>query len=84
MPLHGASPALQDRLTAHLREIVRERDPDLAPAGHAYVKEYVARHLGASGAVATHEFLHFGRTHQNLVLDLPGQQDRGLVLVGAH
>jgi Zn-dependent M28 family amino/carboxypeptidase len=31
-----------------------------------------------------HAFSHGGRTHENLVLNLPGQQDRGFILVGAH
>src|SRR5215203_736977 len=75
---------LRERLLRHLQELVRERDPDCAPAGHAAVREYVARQLGEHGAVTVHEFEHFGRTHHNLILDLPGQQDGKFVLIGAH
>src|SRR4051812_7173803 len=48
------------RLLRHLQELVRERDPDCAPAGHAAVREYVARQLGEHGAVTVHEFEYFG------------------------
>src|SRR5215207_9329784 len=44
-------PELRERLLRHLQELVRERDPDCAPAGHAAVREYVARQLGEHGAV---------------------------------
>ena len=73
-----------DRLAAHLHEVARERDPYGAPVGHAYVQAYVTQQLTRYGVVTAHQFSHLGRTHQNLVLDLPGQTDRGLVLVGAH
>jgi aminopeptidase YwaD len=75
---------LQDRLTAHLQEVARERDPYSAPEGHAYVESYITRELARYGPVARHAFDHRGRTHYNLVLDLPGRHDRGMVLVGAH
>jgi aminopeptidase YwaD len=77
-------PDSPDRLAAHLQEVVRERDPYGAPVGHAYVQAYVTQQFTRYGVVTAHEFGHLGRTHQNLVLDLPGQTDRGLVLVGAH
>jgi aminopeptidase YwaD len=80
----SAPPELRERLLRHLQELVRERDPDSAPVGHAAVRGYVARQLGEHGAVTVHEFKHFGRPHHNLILDLPGQQDGKFVLVGAH
>jgi Zn-dependent M28 family amino/carboxypeptidase len=40
--------------------------------------------LGRFGRLAVHEFLYAGRTYQNLILNLPGQQNRGFILVGAH
>jgi aminopeptidase YwaD len=80
----SAPPELRERLVRHLQKLVRERDPDCAPAGHAAVRDYVARQLGAHGVVTVHEFEYFGRTHHNLILDLPGQQDGKLVLIGAH
>jgi aminopeptidase YwaD len=72
------------RLAAHLQEVVRERDPYGASVGHAYVEAYVTQQLTLCGVVTAHEFGHLGQTHQNLVLDVPGQTDRGLLLVGAH
>src|SRR5215207_4554488 len=80
----SAPPELRERLLRHLQELVRERDPDSAPVGHAAVREYVARQLGAHRAVTVHKFKNFGRTHHNLILDLPGQQDGEFVLIGAH
>ena len=79
-----SSPALQERLTAHLQAVVRERHPDHAPAGHADVRTYIDRELARYGPVAMHEFDHRGRAHRNLILDLPGQRSGGRVLVGAH
>ncbi|HEX2135603.1 MAG TPA: M28 family peptidase [Microvirga sp.] len=75
---------LQGRLLGHLRQVVRERDPCRSPAGHLAVRSYLKQELGRFGRLAVHEFHFSGRTHQNLILDLPGQQDRGFILVGAH
>jgi len=76
--------ARKARLLAHLQEVARERDPDRAPAGHAYVADYIRRVLGGYGTTSGHAFAHRGRTHENIVLDLPGRGSDGLVLVGAH
>ena len=75
---------LQERLLAHLHEVVRERDPDGAPDGHAHVEGYIARGLARCGEVRQHAFAHRGRMHHNLILDLPGAEDRPVILVGAH
>jgi aminopeptidase YwaD len=72
------------RLLAHLQEVARERDPDRAPAGHAYVADYVRRALGQHGTPALHTLQHRGRSHENIILDLPGHAGDGFVLVGAH
>ncbi|MEB3231139.1 MAG: M28 family peptidase, partial [Leptolyngbyaceae bacterium] len=77
--------ATQARLRSHLDQIVRERDPDFAAAGHFAVREYVRDTLAQWGAVATHEFDGYGTMHQNLVLKLPGlADDRAPILIGAH
>ena len=68
----------------HLREVVRERDPYRSPDGHSDVKAYLGRELARYGALEHHAFDHLGRTHHNLVLELPGRQDLGFILVGAH
>jgi aminopeptidase YwaD len=75
---------LQPHLLAHLKEVARERDPDESPSGHAYVRAYIAKTLAQYGPVTTHEFDYRGRAHQNLILDLPGRQERPLILIGAH
>jgi Zn-dependent M28 family amino/carboxypeptidase len=80
-----ASPGgLRDRLIGHLREVVRERDPYRSPDGHSHVKAYVSRELERYGELTIHAFDHLGRTHHNLALQLPGRQDLGFILVGAH
>jgi aminopeptidase YwaD len=66
----------QARLLAHLAEVARERDPYLATAGHFYVREYVRRELGQWGTVESHRFTVHGRTHENLILNLPSQSQR--------
>lgn len=78
------TPARRARLLAHLQEVARERDPDRAPAGHAYVADYIRRVLGGYGPTSAHAFPHRGRIHENILLDLPGRGGDGLVLVGAH
>ena len=76
--------ARKARLLAHLEEVARERDPDSAPAGHAHVADYIRRTLARHGTPRMHLFPHRGRTHENIILDLPGRDEEGLVLVGAH
>jgi aminopeptidase YwaD len=78
---------LQARLLDHLGEVARERDPYLATAGHFYVREYVRRQLGQWGPVASHRFTVHGRTHENLILNLPSQsplKSPAPILIGAH
>jgi aminopeptidase YwaD len=77
-------PALRARLLAHLSEIARERHPVSAPAGHSYVRSYIGRELSQFGDLTINPFAHRGRGYQNLILDIAGRQDRGVVLVGAH
>ena len=42
-----------ERLLGHLQELVLEREPDCAPVGHAAVRRYVARQLGAQDSRQT-------------------------------
>jgi aminopeptidase YwaD len=77
---------LQARLVEHLRYIVRERDPFLAQAGHAFVRDYIRQELSCFGPVESHRFVWQGQTYENLILNL-GEQDRNLappILIGAH
>jgi Zn-dependent M28 family amino/carboxypeptidase len=75
---------LRDRLLRHLRAVARERDPDRAPGGHSEVRHYIFRELAKRGEARIHVFEHLGQAHQNLILDLQGEQDRGFILIGAH
>src|SRR3712207_8852281 len=50
--------SLQERLTAHLQAVVRERHPDHSPAGHTYVQAYIDREFARYGPVTIHEFDH--------------------------
>jgi Zn-dependent M28 family amino/carboxypeptidase len=75
---------LQERLLAHLHEVARERDPEGAPDGHAHVQAYIARVLAGFGETRMQAFQHLGRVHHNLILDLPGEEERPFILVGAH
>jgi Zn-dependent M28 family amino/carboxypeptidase len=72
------------RLLADLAEVARERDPDEAPAGHAFVADYIHHQFRALGSARAHAFEYRRRTHRNLILDLPGPDNREFVLVGAH
>lgn len=74
-----------ENLKAHLAAIVRERDPYLATAGHFYVRQYIRQQFQAFGEVVGQEFIVQGRTYENLILNLPGQNpNRAPILVAAH
>lgn len=77
---------LKERLHNHLTQIVRERDPYLATGGHFFVQQYIYQQLEQWGIVEAHEFLVRGKTHQNLILNLPSFSKGGLppILIGAH
>ena len=75
---------LKDRLHNHLVEIVRERDPYLASAGHFYVQQYICEQFGQWGTVETHSFEVRGKSHQNLILNLSSPQRIPPIIIGAH
>lgn len=78
---------LKESLHSHLSQIVRDRDPYLASAGHFYVQQYVRQQLEQWGTIETHEFQVRGKTHQNLILNLPplrGKTTSAPILIGAH
>ncbi|NES72013.1 MAG: M20/M25/M40 family metallo-hydrolase [Okeania sp. SIO2D1] len=80
---------LQARLQNHLNEIVRDRDPYLASGGHFYVRQYIYQQLSQWGNVEIDEFKITGKTHQNLVLNLPSinnskKHKLAPILIGAH
>jgi Zn-dependent M28 family amino/carboxypeptidase len=76
---------VRTQLEQHLSQIIRERDPYLATAGLFYVRQYIHSQLAQWGTVEIHEFTSRGRIHQNLILNLPGQDSRRPpILLGAH
>jgi Zn-dependent M28 family amino/carboxypeptidase len=80
---------LKAQLQDHLMQIVRDRDPYLATGGHFYVQQYIHQQLEKWGAVEVFEFQVRGRTHRNLILNLPPLKAVGVkrlppVLIGAH
>ncbi len=78
---------LKQRLYNHLRQIVRDRDPYLSTAGHFFVQQYIHAQLAQWGNVETHEFQVRGKTHQNLILNLPAEnssKQKPPILIGAH
>ncbi|MGE5656987.1 MAG: M20/M25/M40 family metallo-hydrolase [Actinomycetota bacterium] len=80
---------LKEQLQIHLQEIVRERDPYLASAGHFYVQQYIRQQMQQWGTVEVDEFEVRGQTHQNLILNLPPlsqgkKRQLSPILIGAH
>ena len=77
---------LTNRLRDRLVRISTERDPYLASGGHFFVKEYIRQQLAQWGEVTSHNFYFRGQQHQNLILNLPGTEERHLspILIGAH
>lgn len=62
---------LKERLHEHLKKIVRDRDPYLASGGHFFVQQYIREQLQQWGTIETHSFIVRGKTHHNLILNLP-------------
>ncbi len=75
---------VKERLIAHLKELIRERDPYIATQGHYYVQHYIHAQLNQWGAAKATGFTERGRDHYNLCLDLPGQRSLAPIIVGAH
>jgi hypothetical protein len=75
---------LSDRLSQHLEQIVRERNPFFSSQGHFYVREYLRQELGNWGKVESHFFSFQGKTYENLILDLPNNSQKTPILIGAH
>lgn len=77
---------LKERLYNHLTQLVRDRDPYFATAGHFFVQQYIQQQLQQWGNVETHEFFVGGKPHQNLILHLPGatSSQKPPILIGAH
>ena len=78
---------LKERLHAHLIELVRDRDPYLATAGHFFVQQYIYQQMEQWGTPEIHEFQVRGKKHQNLILNLlsfDGGLQKPPILVGAH
>ncbi len=76
-----------ERLQAHVEALSEPRCPRANREGHARVKQRLLDRLKAIGeTVRIEPFLFQGSVHENLVLDLPGQEEQGreLVIVGAH
>ncbi len=80
---------LKERLHSHLIQIIRDRNPYLASAGHFYVQQYIREQLGQWGTVEIDDFAVRGRIHHNFILDLPPSEKaskQGLlpIIIGAH
>lgn len=77
---------LKARLHTHLTELVRDRDPYLATAGHFFVQQYIQHVMAQWGTPEIHEFQVRGKKHQNLILHLPAvdQGKKPPILIGAH
>ncbi|MBE9065691.1 M20/M25/M40 family metallo-hydrolase [Leptolyngbya cf. ectocarpi LEGE 11479] len=75
---------VKKRLVAHLKELIRERDPYLATQGHYYAQRYIQAQLNQWGTATAIAFTHQGHEYYNLCLDLPGQQMLPPVVIGAH
>lgn len=86
--MHEPVELLRERLRSHLQALVRERDPFFATEGYFYVQHYIRQQLAQWGSVATYGFEVRGRSHQNLMLQLPARSTSrspvAPILIGAH
>jgi hypothetical protein len=62
---------LKERLYNHLTQIVRDRHPYFASAGHFYVQQYIHQQLKEWGTVELDDFEVQGKVHHNIILSLP-------------
>jgi aminopeptidase YwaD len=73
------------RLLAHLHQVVRDRSPGFASAGHFFVSHYIQQELSQWGQVEPYSFSAQGRQHNNWVLNLPGTSPQPPpIVIGAH
>jgi len=73
------------RLLAHLHQVVRDRSPGFASAGHFFVSHYIQQELSQWGQVEPYSFSAQGRQHTNWVLNLPGTSPQPPpIVIGAH
>lgn len=78
---------LKQNLLTHLQQVIRDRDPFLASAGHFYVKQYIREQFAQWGEVEVHEFEFRGSKYQNLILNIPStlaNASSAPLLIGAH
>ncbi len=78
---------LKQRLFHHLEQIVRDRNPYMASAGHFFAQQYIRQEMERWGTLEIHEFKNNGGVHSNLILNLPGTKksaNRSPILIGAH
>lgn len=76
---------LQARLSEHLQQLVRDRNPYFASAGHFYAQHYLCETLGQWGTVEPQTFTVRSQQHTNWILQIPGSNsNRPAVVVGAH
>jgi Zn-dependent M28 family amino/carboxypeptidase len=71
----------------HLYQLIRDRHPYLASAGHFYAQQYIRQQFSQWGRVEVYEFEFRKKCHQNLILNLPGKNFAGTkppILIGAH
>ena len=76
---------LKERLLGHLKQVVRDRSPGFASAGHFFVSHYIQQELFRWGQVEAFHFRVKGQQHTNWILNLPGTSPTGPpILIGAH
>lgn len=77
--------SLQANLLLHLQQLVRDRNPYLASAGHFYAQQYLRQTLSQWGSTSAQTFVVRGQRHNNWILQLPGcQPAQPPIVVGAH
>jgi len=75
---------LKQRLQNHLTQIVCNRDPYFAASGHFFVQQYIREQMQQWGTVETHSFTVGGKTHDNLILNLPPKHSQESGNQGNH
>ncbi|MCU0541544.1 MAG: M28 family peptidase [Oscillatoriaceae cyanobacterium Prado104] len=80
---------LKERLHGHLMQIVRDRNPYFASAGHFYAQQYIRENLAQWGTVEIDDFTVRGQIHHNFILNLPPSEKASKrhlppIVIGAH
>lgn len=71
-------------LIKHLKTVAVPRHPDFDSLNYLKIRQYIKDEFSKYGEVKIHTFTYGRQTHENIILDLPGQENASPIIIGAH